>query len=311
MGARYEDSTQSVDSFQAFTLIPVPVKVNLDFDKLMPATTLTWEFADNWQARVGYSQTLSRPDLRELSPTRFRDEESGLLERGNPNLQVTELPNLDARVEHYFGQRQSFTLGVFYKDFKNPIERTFAREGDEFLRSFYNADSAELFGVEAEVEWSLPIDRWFAGSRFVDDRRFYVIANVTWTDSEITLNPDAARDRQTDSRRPLQGQSEWLGNLQLGYERHDGRERLALMINHAGERIRDVGLSGAPNQMETPPLMLDLVYARAFDVAARELEVSFSARNLLGEGYEVQQGGFVAERYDLGTSVSLGLSTKF
>lgn len=311
VGARYEDSTQSVDSFQAFTLAPVPIHVDLDFDKVLPATTLTWEFADNWQARFGYSQTLSRPDLRELSPTRFRDEESGLLERGNPNLRVTEIENLDARVEYYFGRRQSLTLGAFYKTFDNPIERTFAREGDEFLRSFFNADSAELRGVEAEIEWTLPFDQWITGSNFIDDRRFYVIANVTWTDSEITLNPDAARDRQTDSSRPLQGQSEWLSNLQLGYERHDGRERLAVLLNYAGERIRDVGLSGAPNQMEKPPLMLDLVYARTFDVASRELEVSFNARNLLGERYEVEQGGFLAERYDLGTSLSLSLSTKF
>lgn len=311
IGARYEESSQSVDSFQAFTLIPVPIHVDLDFDKVLPATTLTWEFADNWQARVGYSQTLSRPDLRELSPTRFRDEESGLLERGNPDLQVTEIENFDARVEYYFGQRQSFTLGVFYKDFTSPIERTFSREGDEFLRSFFNADSAEILGVEAEVEWTLPFDRWASGSPFVQDRRFYVIANATWVDSEITLNPDAARDRQTDAQRPLQGQSEWVGNLQLGYERHDGRERLALLANYAGERIRDVGLSGAPNQMETPPVLLDLVYARTFDVGARELQFSFNARNLLGEKHEVSQGGFVAEEYELGTTISAGLSVRF
>lgn len=311
IGARYEESSQSVDSFQAFTLRPVPIHVDLDFDKLLPATTLTWEFADNWQARLGYSQTLSRPDLRELSPTRFRDEESGLLERGNPNLQVTEIENFDARLEYYFGQRQSFTLGVFYKDFTNPIERTFSREGDEFLRSFFNADSAEILGVEAEIEWTLPFDRWVSGPGFVQDRRFYVIANTTWIDSEITLNPDAARDRQTDSQRPLQGQSEWVGNLQLGYERHDGRERLALLANYAGERIRDVGLSGAPNQMETPPLLVDLVYARTFDVAARELQFSLNARNLLGETYEVNQGGFIAEEYRLGTTISAGLSVRF
>lgn len=311
VGARYEDSTQSVDSFQAFTLRPVPIHVDLEFDKVLPATTLTWEFANNWQARVGYSQTLSRPDLRELSPTRFRDEESGLLERGNPDLLVTEIENFDARVEYYFGERQSLTLGAFYKDFTNPIERTFSREGDEFLRSFFNADSAEIRGVEAEMEWTLPVEQWASGSPFMNDRRFYVIANVTWVDSEITLNPDAARDRQTDAQRPLQGQSEWVGNVQLGYERHDGRERLALLTNYAGERIRDVGLSGAPNQMETPPILLDLVYGRTFDVGEREFQFSFNARNLLGEDYEVTQGGFIAETYELGTTISLGLSTLF
>jgi outer membrane receptor protein involved in Fe transport len=309
VGARYEDSIQEVNSFEPQAGTPIETKLKLQ--KVLPASTLTWEFADNWQARVGYSQTLSRPDLRELSPTQFRDEETGRLERGNPNLRITQIENWDARVEYYFGDRQSATLGVFYKDFKRPIERTFSLLGEEPLRSFANADRAELFGVEAEFDVTLPFDMWFSDVGFVQSRRFFVIGNATYIDAEIELNPSAATEQQTDTNRKLQGQSEYLGNLQFGYDSDELRERAALLLNYTGERIFDVGLGGAPNVIEEPPIQLDLVFAKGFEIGGREIEFGFKVDNILGEPYSLTQGGRVAEEYEIGTTFSFGVTARF
>lgn len=309
VGGRYEDSQQEVNTFTPLTGEDVNVDLNAEY--FLPAATLTWEFADNMQFRIGYSQTINRPDLRELANALFLDDDTGTLELGNPNLQIAEIENFDARWEWYFGDRQSATIGVFYKTFTNPIERTFQPVGDGFGRSFQNADEATLQGVEAEIDYTLPLDEWFASSDFMATRRWFVIANVTYSDSEVI--------DETFTRR-LQGQSEWLGNLQIGFENPDVRQRATLLLNYQGERISDAGIitgvTRLPDVIETPPLMLDFTATQGFSVMGRELDLGFKVENILGEEFERSQSFAngsegVVESYKLGTTISVGLTARF
>lgn len=312
-GVRYEDSSQQVNSFvpRGFAGEGDPVRAILDQDFWLPAATATWEFADNMQLRAGYSKTINRPDLRELSNALFLDDDSGTLERGNPNLKIAEIENWDLRWEWYFGERQSATIGLFHKTFENPIERTYQPIGEGFGRSFQNAREATLSGVEAEIDYTLPMDRWAPTVGWFEQNQLFVVANVTWSDSEVTADAYTRR---------LQGQSEWLANLQFGFENETARRRANLLINYQGERISDAGIiTGAtrlPDVMETPPVLVDLVAAQTFTVAGRDYDVSFKAENLLGEEYRRFQtfadgSEGVVEGYKLGTTVSLGLSTRF
>lgn len=312
-GVRYEDSEQQVNSFVPLgeTGAGDPIAANLAQDFWLPTATATWEFFDNMQLRFGYSKTINRPDLRELSNALFLDDDSNTLERGNPNLKIAEIQNYDLRWEWYFGQRQSATIGLFYKSFDNPIERTYQPIGEGFGRSFQNAQEATLKGVEAEIDYTLPMDVWAPNLGWFQDNEVFVVANVTWSDSEVT---DAAYTRA------LQGQSEWLGNLQVGFENTTARRRATLLVNYQGERISDAGvITGStrlPDVVETPPIMLDLVASQTFTVGGRDYDVGAKVENLLGEEYERSQsfangGTGVVEGYKLGTTFSLNLSTTF
>lgn len=311
LGVRGEHSEQSVDTFQAAPAGStfVPVNVDLEKDYVLPATTLTWEFADGFQARAGFSQTLARPDLRELAPSQFFDVDNGTTESGNPRLQVTEINNYDARVEWYFGDRRSATLGVFYKQLDKPIERTFFFTGEGPTRSLANADDATLKGVEAEFDVSLPFNEW-TDMGFIVDRDWYLIGNVTYIDSSVTRS---LAEFPTVTRRngPLQGQSEYLANLQFGYDSQALREKANLSLNYQDERIFGVGIQGIPDTIETPPLMLDFNFTKAFDVLDRTLEAGLKVNNILGEEYELSQGGNTTETYKLGTTVQLSLTATF
>ncbi len=307
-GARYENSQQEVDTADPGT--GNLVNVQLDSEYLLPSITATFEFVDNLQLRGGYSRTLSRPDLRELSNSEFLDEDTDQLERGNPTLGVTEIDNYDARLEWYFATGQSLSIGAFYKDFSRPIERTFSLLGEDPIRSFANAESAELYGAEVELEVNVPLDRLFPGNSFIEQRRFFVIANATVIESEIALTAEQA-GQQTSNARRLQGQSDMLGNLQIGYDSRALGERLALLVNYTGDRIRDVGLFGAPDVIEEVPLLLDLVFSKRFTIGEREFDLGFRAENLLGERFELNQGGAINERFDLGTTLSVGVTARF
>lgn len=305
-GFRYEDSEQVTETVDRVTLDPITVTQKAEF--LLPASTLTWEFYDNMQMRFAFSQTLSRPDLRETSSAIFLDDR-GQQTRGNPELQIAKIDNFDARWEWYFGPGEFATMGVFYKDFTNPIEQTYQFIGNTPLRSWANALSGEVKGIEAELEKVIPLNDWMDNA-WTSRREFYVKVNGSYIDSSVTLDPTEAA-QQTDQQRSLEGQSDYLANLQLGWDEVEDRERFSILLNYTGKRIIGVGRLGAPNEVEKPPISLDLNYARNFDVWGTDTEVSFKASNLLNDDFVIQQGSQIAEKYDLGVSFSVGIKTRF
>lgn len=319
-GARYERSKQTVNGAVAGTVpkggrcvsagvvtgFTQPIFCELTANRLLPAATVTFEFADNMQLRAGYSRTLSRPDLRELSPAVILNVEEDVEEQGDPNLRITTVDNADVRYEWYFGDKQLFSLGGFYKKLKDPVERSLSPFGDGNRRIYINADSAEVYGGEAELTLTVPWDSWFKGDFFAD-RRAFVIGNVTYSKSSIKISP-AQVGILTNASRPLEGQSEWLGNIQIGYEMEG--ERLAFLFNYAGKRISDVGTFGIPDVLESPPMDLDFTYAKTFDIGGRDLEFSVKIKNILNDSFERTQGGLIYETYPLGRSYSAGLKIK-
>jgi outer membrane receptor protein involved in Fe transport len=305
-GLRYEDSKQITATVDRVSLDPITVTQRGEY--VLPAATLTWEFYDNMQMRFAFSQTLSRPDLRETSSAIFLDDR-GQQTRGNPELQIAQIDNYDARWEWYFGPGEFATVGVFYKEFSNPIEQTYQFIGNTPLRSWANALSAEVKGIEAELEKTIPLSDWMDNG-WTSRREFYVKVNGSYIDSNVSLDPTEA-GQQTDSQRSLEGQSDWLGNLQFGWDEVEDRERFSILLNYTGERIIGVGRLGAPNEVEKPPISLDLNYARTLTTWGRDYEVSLKAANLLNDDFVIEQGNQIAERYDLGVTVSVGIKTRF
>ncbi|WP_119681659.1 TonB-dependent receptor domain-containing protein [Indioceanicola profundi] len=275
-------------------------------DVWLPAATATWEFMPDHQLRVGFSQTLNRPSLRELSTSPFRDPDTNEPVSGNPLLRAAELNNYDARWEWYFSQQEFLTVGVFYKDIKNPIEIVFNQVGSEFERQFINGDKAEVYGVEAEIEIGLPVADWWSA---LGTREFFVRANATYANSEASV-PEGV-SQLTEPTHDLQGQSDFLGNIQLGWRDEVEGERFALLLNYTGERIESLGFAGQENTLEEPPLLLDAVYAREFEMLGGRYEVTLEARNLLNESYKLTKGPITTLEYDLGVTVQAGISISY
>ena len=100
------------------------------------------------------------------------------------------------------GGRSILATSVFFKHFDKPIERVVIA-GAQPIATFQNADSARNFGVELEAAYDL-------------GRGFFVNANYTFVDSEITLLPEQ-QSVQTSLVRPLAGQSKNLFNLTAEY----------------------------------------------------------------------------------------------
>lgn len=323
LGVRYEDALQSVQPYDIFTGAPQPGVSPLDNSYFLPAATVTWNFGDNQQVRFGASKTIARPQFREMAPQQYQDPDTDRLYYGNPYLVDSELINLDARYEWFFGSGEYFTAGLFYKNIDKPIEANVNFSGGTTFQSFLNAPEATLYGAELEVKkyLDLPIQAQWWG-----DSRLYVGGNYTWSTSTVnvregdTVHPygfpspvDASLFVRDGSA--LQGQSDHIANLQLGIESVNSGLQATLMANYVSERIASRGRPGQPDYIEKPGTSLDFVLNKRFDLGQTPVTLGFSARNLLEtEHREYQQRGdnrVDIYRFNPGVSYSVSLSASF
>jgi outer membrane receptor protein involved in Fe transport len=123
VGVRYENGKQTVVPIDLFGSGGSSIAAtNLNNDYWLPAVTLTWEVAPDMQVRMNASNTIARPQFRELIAQIYQDPESNRLFRGNPSLSDSELWNAELRYEWYFAKDQRLTAAGFYKSIENPIE---------------------------------------------------------------------------------------------------------------------------------------------------------------------------------------------
>jgi len=191
-GARFEDFTQVIET-RSGRLSPGVITPPLEDDQVLPAATLTWNlpgFAEDLQLRVGYSETLNRPQFRELGPSLFTNTDTNEQFIGNPFLEITEIENIDARLEWYFGRDEFVTLGGFYKDLTDPIEAFNVGSGESRLVTFVNIDQAEIQGLEFELQKNIPVNDWL-GFNWLDSKEFRINTNYTFSDSSIEAESEA------------------------------------------------------------------------------------------------------------------------
>lgn len=326
-GVRHEDADQWVaptDLFNGGAALP---GTRMEEDYLLPALSVTWTLDDSRQLRFAASQTIARPQFRELSPLQYMDLDLDRLTIGNPYLVDTELTNLDVRFEQYFTDGGHFSIGAFYKDLDNPIE-TVVSDDVSFLRqSFVNAPAATLYGVE--LDYRQYFDH---GLSWLGDSRIFLGANYTWSDSETESSGNDEVVLYNGAQLPanlvvvdgdrMQGQSEHLANLQFGLENTTNGDQATLLVGHASERIGARGTFDANGVQRQPALMhdpgtsVDLVLRKGLPAMwGADVQLTFEARNLLGEEYHEYQelgGGRIdVNRYDLGRSFSVSLKASF
>lgn len=297
-GFRGEESVQKVRTFDLFNA-NTAIESELASHDVFPAVTGTWILDDyDMQVRASYSETISRPDFRELSPSPFTHPVTGYEIVGNPELSVAYIRNYDARWEWYTSNAESISLGLFYKEFTAPIEAVI-EPGAAERRTFINAQEATSRGVELEFSREL-------GNFHERLQNFYVATNMSFIESSVTIRPEDA-GILTNTSRPLQGQADFIANVQLGYD--DGYLQKGALVYHVtGDKIREVGIVGAPDVIDETYGELDLVYTRYWN---ERLEMNLKVKNLLNQMQETTQGGLDVNSFKDGTSASLGVTWSF
>jgi outer membrane receptor protein involved in Fe transport len=276
-GLRVEHFDQLVGSVKTWDPRHTYSKVT-DF---LPGLNATLKLTQKANLRLTGSQTIIRPELRELSALNIYDFELNASVAGNPSLKRTKITNLDVRYELYPQAGELFTAGVFYKNFENPIESIFQEAGGgSSLFSFQNAAKATAFGVEVE------------GRKKITSR-FTLQANGSYINSEV-------KDEKLGVSRALQGQSPYLINAGLLYDIVEKGFNMTALVNQAGKRIYLVGDiqagAGSPDVYENPRALLDFQMSKKFANNKAELRVTIS--DILNQRQIFYQNNSTNTNYD-------------
>jgi outer membrane receptor protein involved in Fe transport len=228
----------------------------------LPALNLTYQLNNKTNIRLSASQTVIRPEFRELSDFAFYDFDLGATVTGNRSLERTLVRNLDLRYELYPRAGELFTAGLFYKYFKNPIELFYnPASGGASTFNYLNADKAYSYGAEVELRKRLD---------FYDAlKNFTIQTNISWVYNRVTKS-DAKLDR------PMQGQSPYVINASLQYDLPAHDISTTLLFNQIGDRIFYVGGNDFPPVTEKHRPLLDFQIAKKILKKAGEIKLNVS-----------------------------------
>ncbi len=235
------------------------VRVDQPLTHVLPSVNASWNITEKSLVRVAWSNSVNRPEFRELAPFSFYDFSSNNVLYGNPALTTATITNLDARWEVYPAVGEVFNVGVFRKDFTNPIEMFFvpgAGSGGTRNFTFKNAQGATSMGAEVELRRSLAS---FTGNKFL--QRLGLLFNGTLINSTVTLGAQAVGQEQN---RPMMGQSPYVLNAGLFYADTAAKFQVNMVYNTFGKRLYAVGSTGTPDIYEMPAQGLDITLGKDF-----------------------------------------------
>ena len=231
----------------------------------LPGLNATLKLNAKTNIRLSGSQTVIRPELRELSFLNIYDFELNASVQGNPLLERTKVSNFDLRYELYPRAGEVFTVGVFYKYFDKPIEQIY-NEGSGGASTFSYQNPAKATSYGAEIEFRKKLD-------FIKLKNFTLQANGAYIYSRIT-------DEGFQVDRSLQGQSPYLINVGLLYDLEKAGLSITLLYNRIGERIYLVGDltagAGSPDIYEAPRSLLDFQISKKILKSKGELRLTVS-----------------------------------
>ncbi|MFT5142330.1 MAG: TonB-dependent receptor [Rhodothermales bacterium] len=301
-GARME-STQMLTVSGDSTL----PRGELDNKDWLPSANLVWGVTEKMNFRLAATRTLARPTFRELAPYSTFDFVGDLVFRGNAALKRTLITNYDFRWEWFARPGEIAAVSFFYKQFKNPIERVIQTSVGNNSLGIQNVDDGMVLGVELEMRQRL--DRL---SPLLAN--FQLGANLSVVRSEVKIPEEEllvirAADEFARDTRQLEGQSPFLVNLDIGYDRVESGTSVSLFYNIFGDRLITVSEGASPDIFERSRSTVDLVVSQRM---ISGIKIKLTAKNIANSAFMTSQQfkdtEYVYGSYTLGRTYSLGVS---
>jgi len=252
----------------------------------LPGVNLTYKVTPKANLRLSGSQTLIRPEFRELSSFAFFDFDMFASITGDKTLERTKVTNADIRYEVYPRPGELFTLGIFYKYFDKPIELFFNQTGAGGSSTFnyINADNATGYGVEFEMRKRLD---------FIEGMKNFIFqTNLSYIYNRVTRE-NAHLDR------PMQGQSPYVLNASLQYDLEKLGLFTTLMYNQVGDRIFYVGGNDVPPVFEHTRPLLDFQVSKK--IISNRGELKLDIADIFNKASDYYYDNNKDNKYDKGT----------
>jgi TonB-dependent receptor len=204
----------------------------LNYLALLPGVNLTYSPNSQINLRAAVTRTFHRPNFAESKPgyavISYSDFEFTF---GNPAIRPAYSWNFDASLEYYFGAAGIFTIGGFYKHVTDHIFLVTTGDIDPFsgiiYKSYANAGTSFVAGAEISLTRKLTFLPGFLSG-------FGLSGNFTYSFSRMSVPGRKASQ-------PLAGQTPFLYNVSLFYEKYRIQARVAL--NYTGPFLKGLNLA--------------------------------------------------------------------
>lgn len=296
------------------------ITVNKNKLYFLPSVNAKYALNENMNLRFAASQTYSKPVIMESYPLQIVNPDNTVFQ-GNPYLVNSDNTNIDLKFEMFPTSKEMFAVGVFGKNIKNPIERSYLASPGSTIVTFLNSENAKLYGLEAEFIFDLG-----RASSALKDLSWgfntsLMHTKVTVPDVITGPNGNTLNSIETHKDRELQGASKWLINSDLKYQfdmSSTWTNTVSLVYSVFGKRIYSVGTAGLDHIYELPVSRLDLVLNSKL---SKHFDLKLSADNLLNPQVKYELGtenvntfneaSYLMKSYKKGVGFSFNLGYTF
>lgn len=304
-GVRLENSDQRVNTIspestnERFTA----VVRNVDY---LPSLNFTYFVNPRTNLRLAYSQSVNRPEFRELSSFYFYDY--AILEGnyGNPRLHRALIRNYDVRLEMFPETGQVLAVSYFYKSISDAIEQKLVVSSNP-ERTWFNSPSGKNYGWEFEFRKSLSFLGEYFGNFLLTGNYTRILSSIDYFEFYTVVDQNGVpRAATRNSNREMQGQSPYMVNLSLLFREPSSGTTVNVLYNAFGRKLDAVGDVREEDIMEDARGVLDLTVTHTLFTG---VDAKFSVRDIQGKARTfTTRGGSPYRSSSLGTTYGLQLS---
>lgn len=216
-GLRFEQTTRDIKYRINGSFDDEYLKAGGDKSYVLPAATVKYAVTEKANFRFAAGQTYTKPVLMEVLPISYINAD-GTSVAGNQNLVNSDNFNADLKYEFFPTNTETFSVGIFGKQIKNAIERTFQPTAGGNQTTFVNTGDATLYGLEMDFILDLArIGDNFKGLTWGFNTSL-MTTDVKVNDTFLSYTDAILTSGETHRDRQLQGASNWLINSDLKYQ---------------------------------------------------------------------------------------------
>lgn len=171
-------------------------------DYFAPSLHSLYKLSENDNLRASIAKTVKLPRLNELSSSLDSSLDQNDLNHpdvtGNPNLKEESALSYELRYEHFFEDKGIVSIGGFYRDISDKIEKQTILEAGRYVERPYNSGQGKLWSLEVELKKSL--NSYMSG--------LGVFGNLTLQDSSLVSN---------GVKRTIKGTNDYLYNIGIDH----------------------------------------------------------------------------------------------